>query len=260
VSLSTIATFLLSAACLLLAFLRYRDTSQQRRADAVVVALVAAAFILHIVPLERITAFKGGGVEVTLEQPQVKAAISGLTADRIKNEELRGELESLADELDVVRGSRVLWIDNSPSVIVGARRLLRALGIYIVPVTSSEMAEETLMHDKDFDLIITDTQRPGTSYKINDGVPIHEGVNFIVKLRRSPATVVTRIPVIFFSAYDWDRLAEFTRPARETQPEPEISNAVNDLIVKIVRRLAVERGKPILYEDEKIPTRVEGDV
>lgn len=158
----------------------------------------------------------------------------------------------------MLRGSRVLWIDNSPGVIVPARRLLRSLGVSIVPATSSETAEEILKRDKDFDLIVTDTQRPGSSYKFNNGVPIHEGVNFVVKLRQTGDEIVKRIPVIFFSAYDWERLVEFTRPARETQPEPEISNSINGLVVKAVKRIIMERSKPIVYKDLKIPTRVEG--
>ena len=79
-----------------------------------------------------------------------------------------------------------------------------------------------------------------------------------MKLRQTGDEIVKRIPVIFFSAYDWERLVEFTRSARETQPEPEISNSINGLLEKAVKRIIMERSKPIVYKDLKIPTRVEG--
>jgi CheY-like chemotaxis protein len=239
-----------------LALWRYKGT---KSVDTTVIALVIAAVLIHLVPIQRITTFKGAGVEFSVEQPQVKGAIDALTPNQVQNEELRKDLERLRDDLPLVRGSRVLWIDNSPDVIVAARRLLRALGVEIVPAVSSEMADEILARDKDFDLIVTDTQRPGNSYKFNNGIEIHEGVNYLVKLRKTADPIVKQIPVIFFSAYDWDRLVMFTRPARETLPEPEITNSVNDLILKVVKRLAHERSRPLVYDDQKEPTPVEGN-
>ena len=48
----------------------------------------------------------------------------------------------------------MIWIDDKPYNILGARRMLRALNIDVTTATSSEMAQEILETDNDFDLII----------------------------------------------------------------------------------------------------------
>src|SRR5690349_1857202 len=208
------------------------------RMDNVFFGLVISAILVYIVSWENLRTFKAAGIELSMEQSTVQAAISGLGLDRINDEQLREQLVKLDDEIQSIRGGRALWIDDMPHKIIGERRLLRALGIQVVSAISSEMAENLLATDNDFDLIISDVQRAGESYKLNKGVDLHEGVNFIVKLRQHEDTIIRTIPVVFYAAYDWERLAEFTRPAREIQPEPEISNSVIDFVPKVVRQLA----------------------
>ena len=86
------------------------------------------------------------------------------------------------------------------------------------------------------------------------GIDIHEGVNFIVVLRKHKDPNIRVIPVIFYAAYDWERLVQFTRPARELTPEAEISNSMDDFLPKTIRRLADERSKPIEFSKVKKPT------
>jgi CheY-like chemotaxis protein len=236
----------------------YMDKTVQH-IDLVVIGLVVAAFVIHLIPFDKLTSIKAGGIEVSLEKTEIKAAIQTANSDQIKNDELLSELELLNRELAAIPGSRVVWIDDSPSKIVTARRLLRALGVTVVPATSSEMADEIFKRDRDFDLIITETQRLGDSYILNNGDHIHEGVNYIVKIRNSNDEVVSKLPVIFFSAYDWPLLVSYTRPARETLPEPQISNSINDLIVKVIKEIYSSRSKPIEYKNEKQPSKVEGE-
>jgi CheY-like chemotaxis protein len=226
------------------------------RMDTTFFGLVILAILIFIFPWENIKTFKAGGIELSLEQPVVKAAISGLGLNRINDEKLKEQLLKLEEEIQVVRGGRVLWIDDKPHNIIGERRLLRSLGIQIVPATSSELAEEILDGDNDFDLIISDVQRKGGSYKLNRGVKIHEGVNFIVKLRQHEDTIIQVMPVVFYAAYDWERLVEFTRPARELQPEPEISNSVIDFVPKVIKQLAKSRATVISYSNSKDPTPI----
>jgi CheY-like chemotaxis protein len=226
----------------------------EARIDVTLIALLAAALLIHLIPLERLKSFKAVGVEFGLDTPQVAAAINALSQNRIGNIELRERLERMADDLEIIRGSRVLWLDDKPNVVLNARRLLRALGVEVVTATSSEKAEELLTADQDFDLLVSDVQRQGNSYRLNQGVEIHEGVNFVVKLRRSGDPVLQNIPIIFFAAYDWERLVHFTRPAREFVPEAQLSNAVNDFLVKVVKQLASIRRRPIVYPDQKEPT------
>ena len=164
----------------------------------------------------------------------------------------------MGKELESIRGSRVLWIDDNPHNILGVRRLLRALGINIVSAVSSEAAESILETDNDFDLIVTDVQRMGDSHKITGGVIIHEGVNYIIRLREHPDPVIAHMPVIFYAAYEWEKLVKHTRPVRELLPEPEISNAAPDFVVKVVNTLAIQRATPIKYSELKVPTYLGG--
>ena len=232
--------------------------SLNTKMDFTFFSLLAFAFVVLVLPWEQLKSFKAGGVEISLEKPEVQAAISGLGLDRVDDDKLRQQLSKLEEELKIVRGSRVIWIDDKPHNILGARRLLRALNIDVTTATSSEMAEQLLKADNDFDLVISDVQRKGVNYKnVEGGIEIHEGVNFIVVLRRHADPNIRVMPVIFYAAYDWERLVKFTRPARESIPEAEISNSLDDFLPKVIKRLAEERSKPIAFSKVKKPTSVD---
>jgi len=226
--------------------------------DITFFSLLVFAFLVLVLPWEQLKTIKAGGVEISLEKPTVRAAISGLGLDRVDDDNLKKQLLKLEDELNLVGGSRVLWIDDKPHNILGARRVLRALDIDVTTASSSEMALGILGADNDFDLIISDVQRKGTNYQqVEGGIEIHEGVNFVVVLRKNTDPNIRLIPAIFYAAYDWDRLIQFTRPARELLPEAEISNSMGDFLPKVIKRLAEERSKPIAFSDVKKPTSVE---
>lgn len=226
--------------------------------DITFFSLLAFAFLVLVLPWEQLRTFKAGGVEISLEKPAVQAAISGLGLDRVDDDKLQQQLSRLGDELKIASGSRVIWIDDKPHNILGARKMLRALNIDVTTATSSEMAQEILNADNDFDLIISDVQRKGESYKqVGGGIAIHEGVNFIVVLRKHPDPNIRVMPVIFYAAYDRERLVKFTRPARELFPEAQISNSMEDFLPKVIRRLAEERSKPIAFSKVKKPTAVD---
>jgi CheY-like chemotaxis protein len=224
--------------------------------DAIFLGLIIAAILVHIIPMENIKSFKAAGIELTLDQSTVKTAIDNLGLERIQDKKLKKQFVFLENELTIARGGRVLWIDDKPQRIIGERKLLRALGIDIVTAISSPLAEDILTNDNDFDLIISDVQRLGDSYIYNNGVDIHEGVNFIVKIRNNFDQTIKDIPVVFYAAYDWNRLVEFTKSARETRPEPEISNSVIDFIPKVIKQLAISRSTTILYNKTKAPTSI----
>lgn len=228
------------------------------RMDITFFTLLVFAFLVLVLPWEQLKTFKAGGVEFSLEKPAVQAAISGLGLDRVDDDKLQKKLSRLDDELKLASGSRVIWIDDKPHNILGARRVLRALNIDITTATSSKMAEEILNADNDFDLIISDVQRKGINYKqVEGGVEIHEGVNFIVVLRKHKDKNIRVLPVIFYAAYDRERLVKFTRPARELMPEAQISNSMEDFLPKVIKQLAEERSRPITFSTVKKPTSVD---
>ena len=222
--------------------------------DTVFFALILSALLIPLVPWENLRSLKAAGIELSLDRPEVESAISGLGLERIKSEQLKKGLVKLGEELQAIQGSRVLWIDDNPHRITGERRLLRALGIQVIPAATSAEAERILESDNDFDLIITDVQRIGNSHEIVGGIDIHEGTNFVVKLRSHKDPVIQSMPVIFYAAYPWQKLTRFTRPARELLPEPEISNSVTDFVPKVVKRLAKARATPIATNELKVPT------
>lgn len=232
----------------------WRYSTVKDRMDGIFLSLVISAVVLWLVPWHQLKSLKAGGVEISLQQPEVQAAISGLGLDRVEDGQLRQKLLQLRPDLQSVRGSKVLWIDDKPQGLLPPRRLLRVLGVSITSATSTAMAEEFLKTDNDFDLLITDVQRLGDSHKDVGGVPIHEGVNFVVKLRKHGDVNIRSLPVIFYAAYPWDKLVVFTRPARELAPEADISNSAIDFIPKVIRRLAQERAKPIAYTGFKKAT------
>jgi len=223
------------------------------RLDTVALTLIISAILLYIIPWENLRTFKAGGIELTLEQSQVKSAIDSLPVEKDKQKILQ-QLSRLDAELQSIRGAKVLWIDDKPHKLIGVRRLLRSLGVQIVSATSSQMAKDILDTDNDFDLIITDIQRYEHSLDKREVNISLDGVDFIVKLREHQDPTIRALPVIFYAAYDWERLVLFTRPAREKQPEPDISNSVSDFIPKVVKRLAISRAIPIKYDEEKVPT------
>lgn len=235
-------------------------SSLSAKMDGVFFMVLGAGLLLLLVPIQYLKTFKAGGIEFSLEQPQLQGAISGLGLDRIEDEKIRALLSQLQAQLRAVRGSRVLWIDDRPHGIIAERRLLRALEVEIVTAISSGAAREVLKGDNDFDLIVSDVQRVGDSYRETGGERIHEGVNFIVVLRtQHPDPVVRSLPVIFYAAYDWERLVEFTRLARSLYPPPEISNSVVDLIPKAVKLLFESRSTPIPATEMKHPSPAVGN-
>jgi CheY-like chemotaxis protein len=240
------------------------------RMDSVFLLLVALAILIPVIPWQRLTHIKTSVFELELDRSQVKGAIEGLTPDPeetidpekfgIKTGDLHRKLEEVlkkkASQIKAAGGSRVLWIDDQPNNVTGERRLLRALGIEVITAISSKEAKEVLDKDNDFDLIISDVQREGDCYKTTGGNPIHDGVNFIVMLRKDKDPVISSLPVVFYAAYPWDTLVGNTRIARETQPEPKISNSIVDFLEKVFDVLSETRSKPtkIRIRPEKVAT------
>jgi CheY-like chemotaxis protein len=234
------------------------------RMDATFLALVLLGLALLVFPLKTIKSLKAGGVELSLDAPPVQGAVASLNLDRIEDAKLRTKLQLISHVLPVITGSKLLWIDDRPENLTNERRLFRALGVTIIPAISSDQAREILRADRDFDLIVSDVQRTGGTHKITGGVAIHEGVNFIVWLRTKSGDEfhdesVKQIPVVFYAAYDWPRLVEFTGPARAILPEPAISNSAADFVPKVLLALA-ESQTAIRLSDLKPRSPIERDL
>jgi len=222
--------------------------------DETFALLVVVGVAVQVVPWESLKSFKAAGVEVVLDRAEVRGALRGLDIPQVDLAVLEEALGRQSEALPALQGSRILWIDDKPHAVMGERRLLRALGCRVVTVVSSEDADRVLAEDADFDLIVSDVQRRGDSHEHNDGVPIHEGVNYLVHLRRQGDSVVRGIPAVFYAAYDAERLESFTAPAMETTPRPSACNDVVTLISSIISLVADARARPIVVPGKKVPT------
>lgn len=229
------------------------NESTKDRFDHTFLVLLGAAALILLVQWEKLTQLKAGGLELSLGRREVvRGAVQSLSGlDLGENEELRRVLSRFDDLLPLVRGSRVLWIDDHPGVLTGERRLLRSLGVDVVAVRSSAEADAELARDNDFDLVVTDVQREGSGGRINDGV------DYILALRQR-ADLVSRLPVVFYAAYDEGTLAAVTAPARRIPPGAAATNSVHALVDKVVPALAAARRAPVPVPAKKPPTGLEG--
>jgi CheY-like chemotaxis protein len=135
--------------------------------------------------------------------------------------------------------------------------VLRSLGVNIEMTTSTEQALAVIHRDSDFDLLVTDVQRTGTSHRqMEKAVEIHEGVNFVVRLRtdRELPEHLRVVPVVFYAAYPIDALARHIGPARAFPPAAYFCNKPEELIPAIVKAIAEARAEPIVLEHEKVAT------
>ena len=258
-----------SVVLLLLACVYWADLLGARDAfDDVFLAILAAALLLIAVPWDRLHTLKAGPLELSLDQPAIRDTLSRINLTDEERQQLEDSLRKKVGDFEKLQGSRILWIDDNPFALVGERRLLRSLGFQITTAHSSEVAEEILESDPDYDLIVTDVQRVGDSYKLNQGVSIHEGANFVAKLHTTAykpddeamRDLVQSIPVIFYAGYDMPQLIEFTKPARAVCIEVDICNDFFSLLDKIVFRLAEVRARRTPYwisalGGSKMPTR-----
>lgn len=226
------------------------------RMDNTFLLLLVAAVLIHIIPWDRLTAFKAGGVEFTLDKSQVRGAIEGLGLRKIENNQLRERLSAVQGEIEQAKGSRVLWVDDNPREILGERRLLRALGVEVITAKNSERAESILGEDDDFDLIISDIQRKGA---LGERETRYDGIYFIKGLReRSGDQLIKSLPVIFYSAYRPDQIERIKQQVgTESLEEVEFCSTIEGLVSKVIRILAEVRSNPIIVRPKKKPTSVE---
>ena len=116
----------LSLALFLLAAVRILNfAGAKERVDGFSLGLLLSAFLLWVIPWEQLKSFKAGGVEISLQQPEVQAAVEGLGLDQVADKELREKLSEMGAKLSLIRGSKVLCIDDKPYPILGGRRLFR---------------------------------------------------------------------------------------------------------------------------------------
>jgi CheY-like chemotaxis protein len=247
----------ISATAILLALVRlaFFDTVSERM-DSTFLLLLAIAVSVFIIPWQKVTTFKGWGVELILDKPQVKGALEGAGLTNLNRTPLWEKLSRLESEIENAQGSRVLWIDDHPHEILSERRILRALGIVVVTVPNSIRAENILEEDNDFDLIISDVQRKG---ELGNKATRYDGIYFIKELREkykdSPG--IKALPVIFYSAYRPDQIETIKRQVGDAfLEEIKFSGSFDTLLPDVITMLAKIRSNPVAVMPMKKPTDI----
>jgi CheY-like chemotaxis protein len=144
-------------------------------------------------------------------QEEVPAVAGALQAARSGSSGLRR-----AEQVErVLRGARVLWVDDHPENNAWERELFRSLGVVIVPVESTRSALACLQAEP-FDVVLSDIRR--------DGEPI-DGIDGAMQIH----SAVPSLPIVFY-------IRDFTH-RRIPEPASGITNEPNELLHLVLDRL-----------------------
>ncbi|MEA3203665.1 MAG: Response regulator receiver domain [Thermoplasmata archaeon] len=224
---------LVAAGLAAVAVVRLLGGGLRERMDQTFLLLLGGAALALLVPWDRLSSLKAGRLELALdpvhrvlrEFPERRVLPRHGVEWRADPEELRRDIEHYAPLLPQVQGRRVLWVDDTPALAQAERRLLRSMGVEVVPVTSSRDAWAALETDNDFDLLISDCGREAeTAWLTSPVAPdakgvVWEGVEFALKVVRvHPDPRVRSLPILFYSANDQGTLEAVTAPVRRHPP------------------------------------------
>lgn len=142
-------------------------------------------------------------------EEEVPAVVGALQAARSGSSGLR-RAEQVGS---VLRGARVLWVDDRPENNAWEREMLRVLGVVIVAVESTRSALDSLKGES-FDLVISDIRRDN-----ENGI---DGANEI-------RAAVPMLPIVFY-------ILDLTR-GQIPEPASGITNEPNELLHLVLDRL-----------------------
>ena len=142
-------------------------------------------------------------------EEEVPAVVGALQAARSGSSGLR-RAEQVGS---VLRGARVLWVDDHPENNAWEREMFRVLGVVILAVESTRSALDSLKGES-FDLLISDIRRDN-----EDGL---DGVN---EIRRAMPT----LPIVFY--------IQNLTGSQIPEPASGITNEPNELLHLVLDRL-----------------------
>jgi len=144
-------------------------------------------------------------------QEELPAVAGALQAARSRSTGLRR-----AEQVEkVLRGARLLWVDDHPENNAWERELFRSLGVVIVPVESTRSALACLQTET-FDLVLSDIRRDDDST---------DGVEGATQIHAAKPTV----PILFY-------VQHLTNP-RVPEPASGITDEPNELLHLVLDRL-----------------------
>lgn len=218
--------------------------------DNTFILLLVISIILFFVPLDSIKSFKAGGVEIELFENKVKNAIDGLEIKQIENEQLLKTILKYSKEIEIIKGSRILWIDDTPEAILGERRILRALGLEIHTSNNKETTLNLINRDTDFDLIISDIQ---WIKNIKSMSVFYGGIELIQELRKSfKDETIGSVKTIFYTAYNENQIKTIDAQTNFLSIENTmLCFTIEELIVNVIESLKIIRERPLKVKSKK---------
>lgn len=246
----------ISVIALFLSYLRFCDPESSKEwLDSTFLILIMVPALAFLIPWDRLTAFKAAGIELVLESPSVRGALSGIKMSSSDSRKIRRALYSLKNAIQDSAGSRILWIDDHPDHILGERRILRSLGVIILSANSSDSARKLLNEDNDFDLVISDMQResePDSKFKR------YGGIEFIKEIRQSSTdSVVKDVPVVFYTAYRPEQIDRIlNQVSAKDLSDVHFCNSIEGLLRKVFEILPAIRAEAIKVRSRKPATNI----
>lgn len=132
-------------------------------------------------------------------------------------EDLGRASRRLANSIDLLRGSRLLWVDDRPEGIVRESKILENAGISITRVQSSEDAF-TRLNEQNYDLVLSDIRR---------GDDTNAGLDFATQLVQR-----TNAPMLVFYVGTMQRPTPETAFGITNQPD-ELVHLVLDVMARV---------------------------
>jgi CheY-like chemotaxis protein len=237
---------------LIIAFIRLFDIGTLNESmDNTFILLLFISLIIFFVPFANIKSLKAGGVEIEVFEKKVKNAIGGLELKQIENEQLLNTILKYGNEIEIIKGSRILWIDDTPNAILGERRILRALGLDIHTSNNRETTLNLIDRDTDFDLIISDIQW------IKDPVSksvFYGGIELIHELRDNfKNETIGSVKTIFYTSYSEQQIKTINAQTNFLSvANSSICYSIEELIVNVIESLKIISDKPLKVTSRKV--------
>lgn len=241
------------AGVLIVAIIRLIDIGDLNESmDNTFLLLLITSIIIFFIPLDSIKSFKAAGVEIELFENKVKNAIDGLDIKQIENEQLLKTILKYRNEIEVIKGSRILWIDDTPHAILGERRILRAIGLDIYSSNNRQTTLNVIERDTDFDLIISDIQ---WKKNIDTMSVYYGGIELIQEIRNNfKSESIGSIKTIFYTSYTEQQIKIIDKQTNFLSIENStLCFTIEELIIKVIESLKVIREKPIKVSSKKVP-------
>jgi CheY-like chemotaxis protein len=141
----------------------------------VFVAILIAVFYKPIKRdlLPRMSGFRAFGVELAFVQEELNQAIDKQDAE-VSMDDRSQVLRRAQRVAPVLRGARILWVDDNPDFNTYERSMLQSLGILVDIALSTDKALEMLRRTE-YHAVISDMKREGVA---------DEGLQFVEKMRQ----------------------------------------------------------------------------